>query len=529
MKKILSVLLCLILVFAVIPFTASAEEQNFPEFTPLIVKEAIKSGKITDASALKNLEICQKIYDSFLQFNTTVDLKEFNISWSTEGFDLVNSCLIYVIGMPEMAQIYKYFNFEDCKFNGYYLNEKPFVTNITFSYLANSVDSSGNDVFDKNLAKQQAAEYEALISQIINTVPENISSLEKLIYLYDYLAVNYEYTPKSESPIYNSYDFLKNKNGVCDAYARTLLYLLEKVGIPSMRALSDEGNHSWNIVSLDGKYYHVDVTWADPVPDRESMVLHDYFLISDTALEKLDTSSHINWHTLEAEAFGLSDFSCTSTKYDSGYLWNLTDRNFCYYNGEYYFIDNTSWYKYQTIGGTRYLIDYETSAEIKKTTDFKTAVTVKKIYSDPWFEKNGSGRFILDYHSGLYMVGSQIYYNDVDTLKYYDISNGEEGIVFSVNESNITGFNYVGDGSFNYTEFAINSGVSSYEKKTYTVDDMGKISNTSSSFAEALILIRKFISGNDSSGLCLLKGDLSGNDREVDVRDLVVLKKLAIE
>lgn len=524
MKKLLVLLISVLIIFSVIPFSASATELNLPETTPLIVKEAILNGDITGTTPIRNLQICDKIYNAFKNFETTVDLSEFRIFWSDEGKAVINNCLLYVIDLPEMSQIYKYLDLENCSLKKLYINGTPYFTEIVFSYLPNTT----NGIFDKELALSQVNEYEELVSEIIDTMPKNISNLEKLIYLHDYLAVNYEYTPNGEAYIYNSYDFLKNKRGVCDAYSRTYLYLLKKAGIPAMRALSDEGNHSWNIVSLDGEYYHVDVTWADPVPNREGMVSHEYFLLSDNALTSLDNTSHINWYVQEADVFSLNNFHCTSTKFDNGYVWDNTDKKFCFYNGEYYYIENTSCYRYETINGNRYLTDYEISAEIKKTTDFKTAVTVKKVYSELWFDKNGTGYYIPDFHSGLHIVDNQIYFNDSKSIKYYDLQSGEIGTVLSVRNSNITGFNYVGNGTFNYTEFSVTGNSVNYTKKTFALANFGNLLNKTASFTEVLVSMRKYISDGKSLGLCLINGDISGNDGKVDVRDLVALKKLAV-
>ena len=47
----------------------------------------------------------------------------------------------------------------------------------------------------------------------------------------------------------------------------------------------------WNLVRINGKWYHVDLVWDDPVypsdqSDRDGVVLHQHFLLSDRAIKK---------------------------------------------------------------------------------------------------------------------------------------------------------------------------------------------------------------------------------------------------
>jgi len=117
-----------------------------------------------------------------------------------------------------------------------------------------------------------AVKAKEIISKIITP---NMSELEKEIYLHDYLAVNVEYdfdvliNPDDETDSHNINSVFYDKIGVCDAYSHAFAMLLNFAGIKCItvigvtRNLSGQsGGHAWNIVRIDGRYYHTDVTNA---------------------------------------------------------------------------------------------------------------------------------------------------------------------------------------------------------------------------------------------------------------------------
>ena len=69
---------------------------------------------------------------------------------------------------------------------------------------------------------------------------------------------------------------------------------LEKLGVNNYRVSSD--NHIWNAVEVDGKWYHLDLTWDDPVtvgvPELD-LLEHSFFLISTKELLNFNTGEHI--------------------------------------------------------------------------------------------------------------------------------------------------------------------------------------------------------------------------------------------
>ncbi|MBE4907106.1 hypothetical protein IMZ08_03415 [Bacillus luteolus] len=137
-------------------------------------------------------------------------------------------------------------------------------------------------------------ELDTKIKAIIESIDTNLSNYEKVKKVHDYIVLTSEYdyqnllsnTLPSES--YSIYGVLVKNVAVCDGYSKTMNLLLSKLGIEAkyISGMGDGIPHSWNLVKLDGQWYHVDATWNDPVPDRKGMVRYDYFLVSDEVMEE---------------------------------------------------------------------------------------------------------------------------------------------------------------------------------------------------------------------------------------------------
>lgn len=159
--------------------------------------------------------------------------------------------------------------------------------------------------------EQDAKEQAAVDSAIASCVTDGMSDYEIAKALHDYLALNCEYDKRYYSGSmpyvsYTAYGALVNRTAVCQGYALAYQELLAQCGIESeyVSGLGNGGRHGWNIIRIDGEWYHVDVTWDDPTPDREGYVRYKYFLKSDKAMSR----DHSNWK---------ASHTCTSTKYDN--------------------------------------------------------------------------------------------------------------------------------------------------------------------------------------------------------------------
>lgn len=81
----------------------------------------------------------------------------------------------------------------------------------------------------------------------------------------------------------------------CAGYSHAFQYALSLVGIDSIyvsgyvNGHAKTGAHAWNIVWLDGKPAHIDITWGDPVfagirGESTDKVSYDYFGLSDAEI-----------------------------------------------------------------------------------------------------------------------------------------------------------------------------------------------------------------------------------------------------
>lgn len=140
-------------------------------------------------------------------------------------------------------------------------------------------------------------------------VYENIISLVD----YDTIGLNKQKKEDNSSPeipddLRSIYGVFVNKKAVCAGYAKAAQYLYNLLGIECVYVVSD--THAWNLIKLEGDYYHLDVTWGDnsntdSVKDGGDEI--DYSCFCITTEEVLKLKSHIPEEQLSLPI-------CTATK-----------------------------------------------------------------------------------------------------------------------------------------------------------------------------------------------------------------------
>lgn len=107
--------------------------------------------------------------------------------------------------------------------------------------------------------------YEKKANNLVKLIPEEYSDINKARFLQEILVGNTKYEcdyDKTNELLLNSAPAttLLDGKAVCSGYARTYADLLRRIGIPAQIVVANDESHCWNIVYLDGNWYHIDVT-----------------------------------------------------------------------------------------------------------------------------------------------------------------------------------------------------------------------------------------------------------------------------
>ena len=165
---------------------------------------------------------------------------------------------------------------------------------------------------------------------------------DTVLYLHDYLADRYTYDTRAQFPNTDApraanadtYTFLRDGAGVCQAYALTFLALCRGAGLEADLVVSDAMDHAWNHVRVDGVWYHVDVTRDDPIPAAEGTeeVNHLRLLRSDGGMEAL------GYHGFSCAA----GHTCTDPRFETaeeGTGWGIFSQKLVFSGGKWLGMD----------------------------------------------------------------------------------------------------------------------------------------------------------------------------------------------
>ena len=181
----------------------------------------------------------------------------FQSAWNAFSYD---ECDLFYIDIKKMNLI----------------NETRTLGGITTYYVSIGPGNNKNYLQDSFQTAEKIEKAQNYMNNIIRQIVKQTKDDQKIIRakkVHDWMIDAMEYDA-SETNVnkYNIYGAIHDKKAVCEGYARSFKYIMEKVGVPCVlvpgTAENSQGKieaHAWNYVQIDDKWYAVDVTWDDPV------------------------------------------------------------------------------------------------------------------------------------------------------------------------------------------------------------------------------------------------------------------------
>ena len=283
--------------------------------------------------------------------------------------------------------------------------------NVLYSLLNENAVVRDDNGYIKALREEyyndrEEAKFRAAVEEALACVDNGMSDLEKVVALHDYLASHTKYDYETEAKIeYNiehgineefvastAYSALVNRFSVCGGYAYAYQYLLTQVGVESryFTGTVDGKSHAWNLVKLNGTYYHVDVTW-DNSGGNGRAAGHKYMLLSDDAIRR----THY-WLTQ-------GDFNAPDKIYDNA-LWHSVTAPLVFDGKGCYSLGTDGWLQRENF----------------------SAPGVKEKIAQVGGQQYSSGKI------GLFFLNGRLFYNDVHSIYSVNPDGTDERAEFTL-------------------------------------------------------------------------------------------------
>lgn len=166
--------------------------------------------------------------------------------------------------------------------------------------------SQGSDLYkqkcvimpDYKYAKSFVRQHTNLIRDYLRAfnVVKGKSDVDKEIYVHDYCLNNFLYDNNFNDYSYSVLGLVLNNTAVCEGISKFVKLALDYLGVNSLVVHGRAKNpayddtmemHAWNIVEVEGKTYHLDVTFDMSLKNKVNR--YDYFNLADEDIKKEHT------------------------------------------------------------------------------------------------------------------------------------------------------------------------------------------------------------------------------------------------
>ena len=377
----------------------------------------------------ENREALESMLIESVKNNTSIEIDQFSLT------------------VEELEDIYKYL-----------LNSGAFPWNAAtnFDYMADENNivtmfrpqTSERNQFNEKLYEEKMAEL------IAATCPEGMEPWQMVLSVHEYILTHciYDYGTAN-----NGYSALVDGTTACYGYSRLFLEVMERLDIPCKVVIAEDcgdgTGHAWNVVQLDGHWYHVDLTWDDPMGcPTYGYLRHNQFLMSDSQFRTESSGHTFPWEV---------DVVCDSEKYSAEPIWSDVESPLVFLDAQTIFLRrNTA----ETL--CIYAVDTQTMEE---TLLYEEPIPISTLSTGGFI----CGTFGLSLYEGrLYFTNSHevlsILPDGTDRRVEYTHDPALDSYVISCDVQNGTLLYTLSDAAGNYTDAELRLSVSPSHNHGYT-------------------------------------------------------------
>ena len=188
--------------------------------------------------------------------------------------------------------------------------------------MLNYIDSTDN-------VQKRLRLYKAFKEDILSLITKDMTDFQKAVTVHDYIVMNLKYDTSYN--VYDAVNMALGGSGVCQGYAQMFYDICaNELGMGCGFAVGQnktpgDAGHIWNVINIDGAWYHTDATYDDPLfrdsetkalTDAPLRVSHNYFLISDEKLKSINPNDSIDRENIDCAV------ECSDTYYDENRPWD---------------------------------------------------------------------------------------------------------------------------------------------------------------------------------------------------------------
>lgn len=145
-------------------------------------------------------------------------------------------------------------------------------------------------IFDKNKIREHQKALGARVDKLVRTAMK-FSEWDKEKYVHDFICENIRYDKLKKPYSHEIIGPLGHGVGVCEGIAKSVKVLCDALGVWCIIAICGNNpekgikyRHTWNIVRINGQYYHLDATFDNTLGKNEdglTSIRYDYFNLDD--------------------------------------------------------------------------------------------------------------------------------------------------------------------------------------------------------------------------------------------------------